>query len=311
MNETLNLNEIFTPEKLKEFQSKLQAELPKIQAQVETMAKEVKPITSEPRVRVLADSLSPTGKRLTTLECIFWRPILPELNTHRVFSRNTRSSRAVPVDNLIAEIKKSPWGPCEWGVNQRGMVAKELITDKSQLDLCKYTWYHSAILASQMAKALADIGVHKQVVNRLLEPYICAYTVLSSTEWDNFFNLRLANDAQPEMRVLAQKIEEAMNASNPEQLTESDWHLPYITKEEKEIFSKIDCCKMSAARCARVSYKCFDGSVSPEEDLKLYQKLVENKHFSALEHVATPAVDSYIQSNFRGWNQLRKFEDYL
>ena len=162
----------------------------KLVKELSEIIKQTKPIQSEPEVKILADSLSKSGHRLTTFELTFWRPILPELSRHRVFSLSVRSSRATPVDTLIAEISNSPWGPCEWGENQKGMVAEKVITQEETLTALKYIWYHAAKGNCGVAKSLADAGVHKQIVNRLLEPFSCTHMVLSGTEWDNFYKLR-------------------------------------------------------------------------------------------------------------------------
>ena len=272
---------------------------------------DMKPITSEPRVKILADSLSPTNKRLTTFELTFWRPILPEITRHRCFSFSVRSSRATPVDTLIAEISQSPWGPCEWGANQKGMVAEKVITQEEALTALKYIWYHAAKGNCSMAKALADAGVHKQIVNRLLEPFSCTHMVLSGTEWENFYKLRCAKDAQPEMRDLALKMKEVQEENEPEELDYNEWHLPYITEEDREKYSNRELCKISAARCARVSYKLYDGSTDVEKDLELFNKLSSKGHFSPMEHQATPTEPRfYLSSNFKGWNQFRQIEEF-
>ena len=284
-----------------------QEELEKLKSQIKIILRENKPITSEPKVKILADSITRDRKRLTTFELTFWRPILPEITRHRALSFSVRSSRATPVDTLIGEIRNSPWGPTEWGENEKGMVANKVFTNEQYVDTLNYIWYQSASLQCKMAKTLADAGVHKQIVNRLLEPFSCTHAVVSGTEWDNFYKLRTAKDAQPEMRQLALAMQKSYEESTPVQLSSDDWHLPYITHEESLKYDVKDLCKISAARCARVSYKLYDGSTNPDKDSELYQKLVTKFHFSPLEHVATPAGSNYLLSNFKGWNQLRKF----
>lgn len=268
-------------------------------------------IQSEPEVKILADSIA-NGHRLTTFQLKYQRFILPELNTHRVFSRNSRSSRATPIQKNIELVETSPWGPIEWGLNQKGMVAEKLLTDEQKLKHVQYIW---ASLANACAKAAMDLsqsGIHKQIANRILEPFLPIDTVLSSTEWDNFFHLRLAPDAQPEIRALALKMKEAMDNSTPVELKPGQWHLPYIAQKDKDFFNQKgnllgELQKISAARCARVSYNTFDGTSSYPKDLELFEKLVQGGHFSPLEHVATPATDKdYMPSNFVGWNQYRK-----
>lgn len=266
-------------------------------------------ILNEPVVKVLADSVSSLdhSKRLITFECIFWRAILPELTRHRTLSLTVRSSRATPSSLALEEVKTSPWGPKEWGMNQKGMTAAEQIAPQLQ-SLARYIWYSCAANNVKMAEQLVKMEVHKQVVNRLLEPYMCTHVVVSGTEWDNFFKLRISDEAQPEMRDLAVAMKEAMNRSTPTELLPGQWHMPYISEEERKVVSPDDLRLVSAARCARVSYKAFDGSTSIEKDLELAKKLLTNGHMSPFEAVATPCTEQeYRLSNFKGWNQLRKF----
>ena len=268
-------------------------------------------IQSEPEVKILADSIA-NGHRLTTFQLKYQRFILPEVNTHRVFSRNSRSSRATPIKKNIELVESKPWGPIEWGLNQKGMVAEKLLTDEQKLKHVQYIW---ASVANAVAKAAMDLdqnGIHKQIANRLLESFLPIETVLSSTEWDNFFHLRLAPDAQPEMRALAYKMKLAMDKSTPVELKPGEWHLPYISQDDRtnlaqegDLFGDLQ--RISAARCARVSYNTFDGTPNYTKDLELFNKLIQGGHFSPLEHVATPATDKdYMPSNFVGWNQFRK-----
>lgn len=279
-------------------------------AAIDKLIKQSKPITSKPEVKILADSINEQGNRLTTFELTFWRAILPELSRHRCFSLSVRSSRANPISNLRKEIEESPWGPCEWGINQKGMAAEKTIDDKEVTSVLNYLWYQSAMLASNMAETLEKAHVHKQIVNRLLEPYTCTHVVLSGTEFNNFYKLRIAKDAQPEIRELAIMMKEAQEHSEPELLVDK-WHLPYISTEDREAYKTSDLCRMSAARCARVSYKTYSGDIHPEADLALYTQLVNAGHYSPLEHVALPtgSKGEYMMSNFKGWNQLRKFEE--
>lgn len=268
-------------------------------------------IQSEPEVKILADSIA-NGHRLTTFQLKYQRFILPELNTHRVFSRNSRSSRATPIQKNVELVGTMPWGPIEWGLNQKGMVAEQTLTDKNKLEHVKYVWATIANACAKAAQDLSKAGIHKQIANRLLESFLPIETVLSSTEWDNFFHLRLAPDAQPEMRALAYKMKLAMDKSTPVELKPGEWHLPYISQDDRknleqegDLFGDLQ--KISAARCARVSYNTFDGTPNYTKDLELFNKLIQGGHFSPLEHVATPATDKdYMPSNFVGWNQFRK-----
>lgn len=273
-------------------------------------------IHSEPEVKIIADSVSPEGVRLTTFQLRYWRPIHPEMLTHRAFSRNARSSRATPIDVMVEQVLKEPWGPRHWTINGPGMVAQTEFSDSMQINAMELLWKSLAEGPARLVKQIADMSkqmggatLHKQILNRILEPFTYIDVVLSATDFKNFFTLRTDKNAQPEMQDLAKAMLENYNSSLPIELKETDWHLPYISLEDRENYSLEDCKKMSVARCARVSYKPFDeDTANPQKDIELFDKLLENKHMSAFEHVACPApVDGYLPSNFRGWNQFRKF----
>ena len=266
-------------------------------------------LQNQPIVKVLADSISPDGIRLTTFQLTYWRSIHSELMTHRVFSRCAQSSRATPIDTVINNIKSGAWGPAHWGMNQAGMTAKEE-TNPMMTSSCQFLWEQTATaIASSVEMISKQTGLHKQILNRMLEPYTSINVVLTATDFKNFFKLRLDEHAQPEMQDLARAMKNAMDNSTPKSLQYGEWHLPYITEEDIMGNNVDDLCKISAARCARVSYKAYDGSSSAEADIKLADKLINDKHMSPLEHVATPAEPGkYIASNFRGWNQYRKYQ---
>lgn len=271
-----------------------------------TSATDKMTIISKPEVQILADSISPEGKRLTTFQLKFWRAILPEITRHRVFSFCVRSSRANPTINLINQVKNTPYGPSHWGMNQKGMVADNELSGKA-LELAQYTWKVAAKTMADCAESLKDAEVHKQVVNRLLEPFTYSDMVLAGTDFDNFFDLREAPDAQPEIRELALVMHKELDASTPVELKEGEWHLPYISTEDRNKADIDTLCKVSCARCARVSYKAFDGSSSIDKDLALFNRLKDSKHWSPMEFVATPSGSNYKESNYKGWNQYRRF----
>lgn len=264
-------------------------------------------INCEPKVKILADSISEKGIRLTTFELEYWRAIHSEIMTHRVFSRNARSSRATPIKVNIQNVKDNPWGPRHWTTENKGMVSQGELpaTAAQQLD---EVWLQLARGTATFAEQLGYMNIHKQITNRLLEPFSSIQVVLSATDFKNFFKLREDSHAQPEMQDLTKAMHKAMYYSEPELVKEGEWHLPYVTGEEKASLDIEVLKDISVARCARVSYKAFDGSSTVEKDLELAKKLKENKHMSAFEHIATPAPEGgYLQSNFRGWNQYRKF----
>lgn len=273
------------------------------------------------QAKVILDSISPEGIRLTTVQVRFWRPMLPELNTHRAISKNAGSSRARPSKAIIDQVRNDPWGPIHWGKNQAGMQAREELP----LDLdriAKSIWRRAAEDASHDAESMLSLGAHKQIVNRLLEPYTYVDVLLTATDWANFFALRLHEDAQPEMQDLAQAIKGAIDASEPELLHPGEWHLPYVQEWEWELFwgtdsySLDDLKRLSVSRCAKISYTAFDGTVEPiEKELARYSRLMESQpcHSSPSEHQATPDDgvrgewhSPHLHGNLYGWIQLRK-----
>jgi thymidylate synthase ThyX len=290
--------------------------------------------------KVLADSVSPAGHRLTTLEATFPRFVLAEFNTHRVFSRNSASSRAIPVAKQLRRLLDDPYVPIEFGSNKPGMQAGPALTGAAR-DAAEAEWLaarddavrhvlglitspdnvasfddlHACLEAAQ--GSLKDppaewLNVHKQVANRLLEPFMWHTVIVSSTTWDNFFNLRCHPDAQPEIRLIAAKMREAMERSVPTRLEPEEWHLPLVGETEREEASSAEeLAKISIGRCARVSYLTHAGSRDLAADVTLYDRLAESGHMSPMEHVARPMTAAELEEsrwsgNFEGWIAHRK-----
>jgi len=269
---------------------------------------------SQISAKVIEDSISLDGARLTTLELVYHRYIHAEFMTHRMFSRNASSSRAIPTHKLIEQVRNNPMMPVHWGENQSGMQAREELSGFSK-EAAMQNWKNAAIFAADSAQAMLDNGLHKQIANRVLEPFLPIHVIVTATEWDNFFLLRIHPDAQPEINELATKMKAAMDNSMPILLeTRNDWHLPYVTGEERDsTLDKRVLAKLSVARCARVSYLTHDGeNPSIDKDLALYEKLVGSnpKHCSPVEHQAYPLSSKYeLCRNFRGWKQFRSLID--
>lgn len=266
-----------------------------------------------PEVQIIADSISPAGSRIVTFQLRYWRAIHAEVMTHRAFSRNAGSSRARPSAAIIEQVRNDPWGPRHWGANQPGMQAGDEVED---VGVAQRAWRRSAVWAAQHAEELLEQGLHKQIVNRVLEPFTYIDVVLTSTMpgLSNFFELRIHPDAQPEIQDLARAMRQVMDESVPQSLGYGEWHLPYITKEERDCdeYPTALLRKLSVARCARVSYKAFDGTVDEDKDLALYKKLVgaHPMHASPAEHQATPLQPLILNpqcGNFAGWEQHRQF----
>jgi thymidylate synthase ThyX len=261
---------------------------------------------------VIADSISPQGIRLTTMQTRYPKFCHGEVMTHRVFSRNASSSRAIPVERLIQDIIDDPAIPSFSGVNKPGMQAGEPLTEDEREYLIS-EWLQGRDEAVARARRMAERRGAKQDINRLIEPWVHINTLISSTEWANFYALRRHPDAQPEIKALADAMYTAQQASTPRLLLPGEWHLPYAT----EMLTRSDPTipiKLSVARCARVSYLTHDmREPNIEEDLRLYDRLVGSVplHASPAEHQATP--DSvYIDwanprehGNFVGWRQYR------
>lgn len=279
------------------------------------------------KATVIADSVHhATGTRITTFELVYPRFIHSEFMTHRVFNRNASSSRAIPTSKFIEQVRNEPVIPSHWGKNQKGMQAFEELSEDQRSDAI-FIWNQAASSTATYAEMLRRGQVHKQIVNRILEPFTHIRVVVTSTSWANFYGLRDHEDAQPEIRELAQAMRKAHNESVPSKLSQGEWHLPYIgfpdrsaaynfckhqriTRDEpssEEVYGLL--LKVSAARCARASYNNFEGRPSTiEEDLGLFAKLVENQpiHASPTEHQATPMLfgDKFINNqNPLTWEQ--------
>ena len=264
--------------------------------------------------KIIADSVSQMGVRLTTMQLRYPRIVHSEFMTHRMFSRNASSSRAIPVERLIQDVMDDPAMPVFWGKNQPGMQAAEELEGRV-LHSVKSHWLMARDTAVYHARMMVADGAHKQIVNRIIEPWCHINVVVTATEWSNFFALRQHADAQPEIHALADAMWEARESSAPTELKIGEWHLPYVDVESRcEIRGFIDrtdyftirdlhgfsvsdntiqsfAIMCSVARCARVSYLTHDGKPpNVEEDLKLYDRLVGSTplHASPAEHQATP-----------------------
>lgn len=243
---------------------------------------------------------------LITLALTYPRMIHAEFMTHRVFTRNASSSRAIPVARMLQMIKDNPATPLYWGSNQSGMQAGEELKGW-RLAAAKTVWSMAAKTACFFSGLLNHIGLHKQHANRGTESYQYITVLVTATEWDNFFELRDHPDAQPEIRYLAKLMKRAIENSHPQILRQGDWHLPYIRKEEFGAYPLRDLQQASAARCARVSYLTHEGKTPKvEPDKKLFERLAGSRpiHASPLEHVAVPSWKE--NTNFTGWKQFRK-----
>lgn len=260
------------------------------------------------------------SKRLDTLLLRYPRCIHAEFMTHRMFSRNAGSSRAIPVEKLIQDVLDDPFVPLHWGKNQKGMQAHEEMQGLA-LEQAKDVWSEAKDAAIRFASELAALHAHKQLVNRLLEPFGHITVVVTSSNWSNFLALRDHKDAEPHIQILAQLMRMALENAEVQVLNPGVWHLPFISNEEHDKYNTDELKKLSVARCASTSYKTVEGfDMTMERAEAIYEKLYTMRpaHASPFEHVAQAddIIDDDgfldwssrdLSGNFEpGWIQLRK-----
>jgi hypothetical protein len=275
---------------------------------------------------ILASKSESTGIPLYTFLLTSPRIILAEINTHRVLSRNAASSRAIAIKKQRENVLFDPFIPLSIGENKRGMQAgKELEGWKRWA--CIKVWEYSRypmVLANWL---LEKLGAHKQVANRLVEPWMWVQQIVSATDWDNLLALRNHDAAEPHFHELAKLIQEQIAFSEAlfdgmvdgcnkyasrhgqrcQILREGEWHLPFIEESDRKL-TLSEQKQMSAARCARVSYYIPESGARSDvkSDLTLSQRLSGSGHWSPFEHQATPTAAAEYVGNFYGWAQFRK-----
>lgn len=294
-------------------------------------------------VKIIKDSYNADLKsRLTTFELVYPRFIHGELMTHRMFSRNAASSRAIPIDKVIELLQTNPAMPVHWGKNQAGMQAN---TEIDNIEGAKLLWLAARDSAISHAIVMRDMQLHKQIVNRILEPYQLMKTIVTATEFNNWFWLRAHPDAQPEIKELAEKMLDIYEIHTPDELFEDEWHVPYVNTQrsiytgeffyidENDKYITADEARMiSASCCAQVSYRKNDGSL--EKAHVVFDRLINSVpvHASPVEHIASPITKEAIEramnpdadpagithvdingypwsGNLRGWVQYRQLID--
>lgn len=261
------------------------------------------------RARVLADSRSPDGVRLTTMEATFPRIMLSEFNTHRMLSRNSASSRAIPPEKQIERVREDPFVPV-FGSRVKGMGQGDDLTVSEQFRM-QEAWRDAARLAATQADVLVYLNADKSHTNRLLEPFLWHTVIVTATEWDNFMALRCHEAAAPEIREIAKLMRAAMEQSEPDEVGYGQLHAPLITPDEFMEWEQTQpgdfVAMVSVGRCAKVSYETHEDFEDPEKSYERAVALSQNGHWSPFEHVASPArKGALVTSNFRGWSQFRK-----
>lgn len=291
--------------------------------------------------KIIKDSINKYGNRITTFELEYPRLILSEVNTHKMLSKNSASSRAIPISAMHDHIRANTATPVHWGQNQSGMSARAEV-DELTKGHAKTIWDGGRDIAIAISKMLSMLGIHKQIANRVTEPWMMMKTVLTGTEFENLWWLRDHDDAQPEFHELAHCMHVAYSLSTPEVLYSNEWHLPYIDTERVDgrlIYSvhgkEVDletAKKISASCCAQVSYRKNDDS-EEKADI-IFDRLINSTpmHASPVEHQARPIpaphgsqmlideIDKWEQlgithmrhdktfwsANFKGWCQYRQ-----
>ena len=253
------------------------------------------------QVQLIKDSIA-NGIRLPTFILEYPRFIHSEIMTHRMFSRNAASSRAIPTSAIIQNIRDNPAEAVWWGKNMSGMQAKEALSGW-RLKLAKLVWASARECAILGARLFNRIGLHKQLANRILEPFQNIRVVVTATEWNNFFTLRDHPDAQPEFAALARMMKEAMDASTPTVLQPGEWHIPYVVKgttaegndcwftqangkTSVRFYTLEEALMISASMAAQESYRKSDPSL--EKAKKIFAQLIGGavSHSSPFEHSA-------------------------
>ncbi len=277
--------------------------------------------------RIVADSVSPRGVRLTTMLCTYPAAFHDHLLTHRMLSRNSSSRRAIPTLVATASIEGEPFVPARFGRACSGMASLEYLPTNSPEDAQARQIVRSLCERSlEAARALKALGIHKQHVNYLLTPFAWITTVFTATDWKNFYAQRCHPDAQPEVRTIAETMRDAQAASAPVALDYGAWHLPFVEDSDWSFLHSSDCQELrwepevrnrprplsavlwlvSAGRCARTSYLGLRGTPDPAADARLALRLLRARpmHASPFEHQAMPHPRRP-PGNFRGWMQHR------
>lgn len=278
--------------------------------------------------KVIADSIDPFGYRITTFEVQYPTTILQQFEKHRALPRSvvysTASMRARPVASLVEEVENNPFVPSEFRKNQKGMQPGDGL---SEVDAAKARnlWIAGAQTAAKVATELAALGVHKELANRPLTPYAWTRSIVTGTDWQEFYRLRTDADAQGEFRVLAEAMKEAHARSAPRAIQAGEWHMPYRDPEsdpspgeyasafdmsEIRTYYRIgsnnfDALLLCAARAARVSYLTHEKTRDLQADLTLARGLIKNVHMTPFEHVAQAMGDDSYFGPLRAWRPLR------
>ena len=268
--------------------------------------------------KIIADSLAPNGSRCTTFILQFPRIVLAEFNTHRMISKNSASSRAIPFEKMLEMVKTDPFIPLKWMKNHKGMQGNDYFDEEESSKLTA-EWLTARDVVAGKAAWLNHLGVSKQITNRLLEPFLWHTVIATATDWENFFSLRAHSAAEIHIAELAYCMLHEYNESKPVQLRARDWHIPFGDRIDLDRLLKLEGIssandieisklKISTARCARISYLNFEGKDDYEADIKLFNQLSTSGHWSPFEHcaMANHSFENNYIGNLKGFTQWRK-----
>ncbi len=284
--------------------------------------------------KIILDSIAPSGGRLTTFQFTLPRIVLAEFNTHRMLSRNSASSRAIPVEKMIKRVSDDPFVPTYFGKNQKGMQAENELEELERAN-AERAWREWVQVCLKHAAIFKELGLHKQLANRVLESVNWHTIVCSATEYENYFGLRDNKQAAPEIRDSAHMGQELYKKSEPQFLEDGGFHLPYVAGPDYDLVKLVDAkftlkqlCEVSIGRCAAVSYVNQENVTDPNGDIdRAVKRLLPGGHMSPFEHVAESLdrlrwrriareqADAWIErrvpaGNFWGWLQYRKTLPY-
>lgn len=283
---------------------------------------------------IIADSKNEFGQRITSWVLTYPRMIHAEMMTHRVFSRNAASSRAIPFKKMVQKVQEDPFVPIAWQKDHSGMQGEEYLTGRDEFDIpapegirmidsgaseklpgpqaAEHLWLRARDYAVEQATFLNETtGVTKQLCNRLLEPFLWYTAIFTGTEWENFFALRAHKAAEIHIADLAEKMLKEYNRSEAAQLKAGEWHIPFGDRFDIDRLNNMMqfapsgtienmMVKIATARCARVSYENFDGKDDYEADIKLHDRLASMGHWSPFEHCARAMTQEEYDTHFSG-----------
>lgn len=264
---------------------------------------------------VIQHSVSPEGKEIITFSVKYGLIVHSEWIRHRLLSNSVKSNRAVSMKQIRKEVIEDPYVPIKFGGQQAGMVA----IDEDQFGyakVCRWLWKNSRWGAVGVHWLFEKLKLHKEITNRILNPWQWVRSTTTATDYDNFYKLRLHKDAQKDINVIAKAMHEALQLSEPMLINAGEYHVPYVSRRrtgngELEYYDSDgtqlntqQAIEASCARCARSSYDNHDGTKASyfnratakgRSDQEIYQDLINSDpvHGSCGEHQATPLVVAY------------------